>query len=244
MTDTGPERIVPSAVRAAAGAGPRPAGAGGRQAGGDVWSGRAEAYRDAADQSAGGDLELLVSWAEGRTALDVATGGGHTARRLREAGFDVVTLDPAPGMRADVLARAEDIPFADSSFDVVACRIAPHHFTDVGAAVGEMARVARDLVLVEDTLYESETMEKAERLRDPTHVRSHSEADWRRLFQGAGLTVEEVRVLEKARPVDAWLERAGCVGEEAARVKELLADHIADGDFIDRKILLRGRKRR
>jgi ubiquinone/menaquinone biosynthesis C-methylase UbiE len=208
----------------------------------DVWSERADAYRGAADQSAGEDLELLVSWAEGRTALDVASGGGHTARRLREAGFDVVTLDPAPGMRADVLAHAEDIPFADSSFDVVTCRIAPHHFADVAAAVAEMARVARGLVLVEDTLYEGETVEEAERLRDPTHVRSYSEDEWRRLFEDAGLKVDEVRILEKARPADAWLARAGCVGDEAARVRELLGDHLVAGDFVDRKILLKGRK--
>jgi SAM-dependent methyltransferase len=208
----------------------------------DVWSERAEVYRGLADQRAGEDLELLVSWAAGRTALDVATGGGHTARRLREEGFDVVTLDPAPGMRADVLAPAEHIPFADSSFDVVACRIAPHHFTDISAAVGEMARVARGLVLVEDTLYEDERVEEAERLRDPTHVRSYSEEEWRGLFEAAGLTVEEVRILEKRRPVDSWLDRVGSAGEEAARVRELIADRIVDGQFVDRKIFLKGRK--
>jgi SAM-dependent methyltransferase len=209
----------------------------------DLWSERAEAYRGAADQSAGDDLDLLVSWAEGRTALDVASGGGHTARRLREAGFEVVTLDPAPGMAADVLARAEEIPFADSSFDVVTCRIAPHHFEDVRAAVGELARVARSLVLIEDTLYVGERVEEAERLRDPTHIRSYSEDEWRALLAGAGLTVEEVRKLEKSRPVDAWLERAGCTGEEAERVKALLADHIVDGAYVDTKILLKARKR-
>jgi SAM-dependent methyltransferase len=208
----------------------------------DVWSERAEVYRGLPDQRAGEDLELLVSWAEGRTALDVATGGGHTARRLREAGFDVVTLDPAPGMRADVLAPAEHIPFADSSFDVVTCRIAPHHFTDIAAAVGEMARVARGLVLVEDTLYEDETVEEAERLRDPTHVRSYSEEEWRGLFEGAGLAVEEVRILEKRRPVESWLDRVGSSGEEAARVRELIADRIVDGQFVDRKIFLKGSK--
>jgi SAM-dependent methyltransferase len=208
----------------------------------DLWSGRAEAYRGAADQSAGDDLELLVSGAEGRTALDVASGGGHTARRLREAGFDVVTLDPAPGMAADVLARAEEIPFADSSFDAVACRIAPHHFEDVRAAVGELARVARDLVLIEDTLYTGEQVEEAERLRDPTHVRSYTEQEWRGLLEDAGLTVEEVRALEKSRPVDAWLERAGCTGEEAERVKALLGDRVADGRYVDTKILIRARK--
>jgi ubiquinone/menaquinone biosynthesis C-methylase UbiE len=208
----------------------------------DLWSERAETYRGLADQRAGDDLELLVSWAEGETALDVATGGGHTANRLRAAGFDVVTLDPAPGMRAQVLARAEDIPFADDSFDVVTCRIAPHHFEDVRAAVGEMARVARRLVLIEDTLYEDETVEEAERLRDPTHVRSYSEEEWRGLLEGAGLTVEEVRVLEKSRPFDSWLDRVGCAGEEAERVKELVAEHLRGGHYVDRKILLKARK--
>jgi ubiquinone/menaquinone biosynthesis C-methylase UbiE len=208
----------------------------------DLWSGRADAYRESAAHREGPDLELLAEWAQGRTALDVATGGGHTARRLREAGFDVVTLDPAPGMAADVLARAEEIPLADGSFDVVACRIAPHHFEDVRAAVAELARVARQLVLIEDTLYASEQVEEAERLRDPTHVRSYSEQEWRELLEGAGLTVEEVRLLEKSRPVDTWLEQAGCRDEEAARVRELLADRIVDGRYVDTKILLKARK--
>ncbi|MEX2211628.1 MAG: class I SAM-dependent methyltransferase [Gaiellaceae bacterium] len=209
----------------------------------DLWSERAETYRGLADQQAGDDLELLVSWAEGETALDVATGGGHTANRLREAGFSVVTLDPAPGMAADVLARAEDIPFPDDSFDVVACRIAPHHFADVRAAVAEMARVARHLVLVEDTLYEDDTVEEAERLRDPTHVRSYSEAEWRGLLEGAGLAIEEVRVLAKSRPLESWLDRVGCVGEEAERVKQLVALHLEGDQYVDRKLLIRARKR-
>ena len=92
----------------------------------------------------GPDLDLVVEWCEpgeGVTALDVATGGQHVARRLREAGASVVTVDPAPGMEPDVISRAEELPFADDSFDVVACRIAAHHFDDVAAAVKEMARV-------------------------------------------------------------------------------------------------------
>src|SRR5919201_563701 len=96
-------------------------------------------------------------------------------------------------MRADVLAYAEHIPFAAGSFDTVVTRIAPHHFSDIHAAVREMARVARRVALVEDTLYESEEMEEIERLyHDPTHVRSYSEAEWRALLEDAGLEVEEV----------------------------------------------------
>jgi SAM-dependent methyltransferase len=210
----------------------------------DLWSARAEAYRTS-EHREGADLERLVEWCEpgeGVQALDVATGGGHVARLLRERGCTVTTLDPAPGMGADVLARAEDIPFAEAGFDVVACRIAPHHFGDVRAALGEMARVSRRLVVVEDTLYVSERVEEAERLRDPTHVRSYSEQEWLSLFAAAGLRVEATEIFEKRRPVEAWLERAGCVGEEAERVRELLGDAIQGDEYVDRKLVLKGRK--
>ena len=79
----------------------------------------------------------------GVKSLDVATGGGHVARRLREKGAEVVTVRRvARACRPDVVAPAEDLPFADGSFDVVVSRIAAHHFDDLGKAVGEMARVA------------------------------------------------------------------------------------------------------
>jgi SAM-dependent methyltransferase len=209
----------------------------------DVWSERAEAYRESPEHRKGRDLDLLVEWAEGETALDVATGGGHTARRLREAGFEVVTLDPAPGMQADVLAAAEHIPFADASFDVVTCRIAPHHFDDVRAAIAEMARVARDLVLIVDNVFLDERAEEAERVRDPTHVRCYSEEEWRRLLDDAGLVVEDVLLLDTPVTLEPWLERAGCTGDEAARVRELLAHRIDDGRVTLTRIAIKARKR-
>ena len=74
----------------------------------DLWSERAQAYRDSPTHREGPDLDLIVEWAAGaKTALDVATGGGHVARRLREAGLKVVTTDAAPGMQPDVVARGE-----------------------------------------------------------------------------------------------------------------------------------------
>ena len=210
----------------------------------DLWSERAESYRNAPDQREGEDLDLIVSWAEGsRTALDVATGGGHVARRLRDAGLQVVSADPAPGMRPDVICPAEHLPFADSSFDLVVTRIAPHHFSDIALAVGEMARVARCLLIVEDTLYASDEVEEAERLRDPTHVCSYSEHEWRSFCEAAGLEIERVELFEKRRPVDAWLARTETSEADAARVRELLGDRIVDGDYVDTKILLKGRKR-
>jgi SAM-dependent methyltransferase len=209
----------------------------------DAWSERAQAYVESDTHREGRDLDLLVSWAEGKTALDVATGGGHVARRLREEGFQVTTLDPAPGMRADVLAAAEDIPFADGCFDTVATRIAPHHFSDIRAAVGEMARVARGVVLVEDTLYDSEEVEEAERLHDPTHVRSYSELEWRSFLEDAGLGVEEVELQEKRRDFGAWCDRTGCTGFERERARELLGNRVDEqGGYTDTKILIRARK--
>ena len=74
----------------------------------------------------------------------------------------------------------------------VVSRIAPHHFADVEAATIEMARVSRNLVLVVDNLYRGEVVEEAERLRDPTHVRSYSEEEWRDVFERAGLAVDSV----------------------------------------------------
>src|SRR6266516_11616 len=174
----------------------------------DVWSTRAQAFRESPTHREGPDLELLVEMCEpgkGVTALDVATGGGHVARRLREEGCTVVTVDPAPGMQPDVIARAEDMPFDDGSFDVVTCRIAPHHFEDVGKAVAEMARIAKRLVVIEDNLYVDEDVEAAERLRDPTHVRCYSEDEWKQILADAGLEVERVASLDRRPHVAAWL---------------------------------------
>src|SRR5829696_4163444 len=205
----------------------------------EVWSARAEAYRNAPEQREGEDLDRIVEWAAGvETALDVATGGGHVARRLREAGVRVVSADPAPGMQPDVICRAEDLPFADGSFDLVVTRIAPHHFDDVPAAVAEMTRISRDLVVVEDTLYVSAEVEEAERLRDPTHVRSYSEHEWRAFLEAAGLEVEAVELFEKRHPLDGWMARSGTPAADAEGVKELLADLIEDGEYVDEKILL------
>jgi hypothetical protein len=207
------------------------------------WSARAEAYREAPEHREGEDLDLIVSWAQGsRTALDVATGGGHVARRLREAGLQVVSADPAPGMQADVICRAEHLPFADGAFDFVVSRIAPHHFEDIGTAVTEMARVSNDLVVIEDTLYVSEQVEEAEKLRDPTHVRSYSEAEWRALLENAGLNVEQVELIEKRHALEAWLDRSGTPAEDKPRVKELLADQIEGDEYIDTKLVLKARK--
>jgi len=210
----------------------------------DVWNDRAEAYRTSEAHREGEDLDLIVEWAAGaRTALDVATGGGHVARLLREAGLEVVSLDPAPGMQPDVIAPAEHLPFADERFDVVACRVAAHHFEDVEAAVGEMARVTRDLALLSDNLFVGEDAEEADRVRDPSHVRNYTEAEWRGFFSAAGLEVEAAHTYEHPVLLEPWLERAGCTGADAERVRALVADRAAGDRVRLERICLKGRKR-
>jgi SAM-dependent methyltransferase len=208
-----------------------------------VWNERAEAYRESEVHREGEDLDLLVEWAAGaRAALDVATGGGHVARRLREAGLEVVSSDPAPGMRPDVVSRAEDLPFADGSFDVVTCRLAGHHFADVAAAVREMARVSKDRVLVVDNIHMGEAREEADHIRDPSHVRNYTVDEWREVYAAAGLRVEDLRTFEKRLEVEPWLTRSGCTGRDAARVRELLGDRIQDGWIALDRIALKGRR--
>ncbi len=209
----------------------------------DAWSERAELYRTSPAHSEGPDLDLIVEWAAGaRTAVDVATGGGHVARRLREIGIEVVSCDPAPGMQPDVVCFAEELPFDDGSFDVAVTRVAAHHFADVQAAADELARVASDRVLVVDNLFLSEAAEEAEKLRDSSHVRNYSEAEWRGFLENAGLVIEEVRHFDFPIEFQPWLDRTGCTGADAERARELLADRITGDQVVFDRIALRAGK--
>ena len=209
----------------------------------DVWSSRAQRYVDSDAHREGADLDQLVEWAAGsRTALDVATGGGHVARRLREAGIEVVTTDQAPGMHPDVVSRAEHLPFADGSFDTVACRTAAHHFEDVRAAVREMARVAANQVLLVDTIFMGDPQEEAEKLRDPSHVRNYADDEWAAVVVEAGLALDDVRFFPHTIDFQAWLDRCECTGETAARVTELWGDRVADGRLTLDKIAIKAVK--
>jgi ubiquinone/menaquinone biosynthesis C-methylase UbiE len=211
----------------------------------DLWSDRAEAYRTSVTHASGDDLDMVVEWCEpgeGVTVLDVATGGGHVARKLREAGAEVVTVDAAPGMQPDVIAPADHLPFADSSFDAVVCRIAPHHFPDALAAVKEMARVARDRVVIEDNTFTSENAEEADKLRDPSHVRNYSVAEWRGFFETAGLEIAGQAEMIRDTDFADWLDRTETPEEERARIAELLADRLAEGRLELPTVILKGVK--
>lgn len=96
----------------------------------------------------------------GGRILDVGGGAGQLAHLLAEELEAYVTvLDPTPEMlshvetdeRVDAVeGLAEDIPFADDTFDALVVTDAFHHFGNQRAATREFARVVRHngLVLV------------------------------------------------------------------------------------------------
>ncbi len=211
----------------------------------DLWSERVQAYRESPTHAAGDDLDLVVAWCEpapGVTALDVASGGGHVARRLREAGAQVVTVDQAPGMEPDVIAPADHLPFADASFDAVTCRIAAHHFPDVLAALREMARVARHRVVICDNVFVSEAAEEADRLRDPSHVRNYGVAEWHSFFELARLDVAEEAFILRDTDFEEWLARTETPQADRVRVRELLGDRVLEGRLQLPTVVLKGSK--
>jgi SAM-dependent methyltransferase len=155
-----------------------------------------------------------------------------------------VTVDPAPGMQADTTAAAEDLPFADDSFDAVACRVAAHHFADVVQAVKEMARVSKRTVVVCDNTFVSESSEEADRLRDPSHVRNYGVAEWHSFFELAGLEVVAEEHLARPLEIQPWLDRAGTPADDQPRVRELLGDRIKDGWMDLPTMVIKGAKQR
>jgi SAM-dependent methyltransferase len=211
----------------------------------DHWSDRAQAYRESPTHAAGEDLDLVVAWSEpgaGVTVLDVASGGAHVARRLRELGAQVVTVDAAPGMEPDVIAPADHLPFADASFDAVVCRIAAHHFPDVLSALIEMTRVARQRVVICDNVFVSESSEEADRLRDPSHVRNYGVAEWYSFFELAGLAVAEEVLMVRETGFEDWLARTETPEVDRVQVRELLGDRVRDGRLGLPTVVLKGRK--
>ncbi len=189
----------------------------------------AENYVTSPDHAKSDSLDRLVAVVQpqpGWRVLDVATGGGHTALALAPHVREVVATDLTTEMLAaaerfirgrgveNVSFREADataLPFAAAEFDLVTCRIAPHHFPDCAGFVREVARVLRpggtaaiiDNIVPADLLA-GRHINAIETLRDPSHVWAYSQADWLGFFAAAGLTVTHNEVFRKARDFDFW----------------------------------------
>ena len=160
--------------------------------------------------------------------LDVACGPGIVVEALAAAAGEVVGCDITPEMLAKArercaraglantrfeTGRAEALPFADASFDVVVSRSAVHHFPDPSAAFREMARVAKHggKVITVDVQSSESPAEAAlhnalEVLRDPSHVRMLSKSELQRALEGAGLAIDEAIGWINHREFSEWMK--------------------------------------
>jgi ubiquinone/menaquinone biosynthesis C-methylase UbiE len=177
-------------------------------------------------------------------ALDVATAAGHTALAFAPHVERVIASDITDEMLVEAAqylaskgatnatvskADAEALPFADGAFDLVTCRIAPHHFPDVPAFVSESWRVLKPggtFALVDNVSPDPTSVLGAskadlrnaaiaynafEKLRDPSHGRCLSVDEWLELIADVGFTVQHNERLPKDMEFQPWAERLGAV---------------------------------
>jgi SAM-dependent methyltransferase len=178
--------------------------------------------------------------------LDIATGAGHTALAFADKVAKVTASDITPEMLQQVrkLAKerglrnvvtrqtsAEDLPFPDTSYHLVTCRLAAHHFRDPKAFVAEAARVlipGGTFALVDnispDDAQLSALYNAFEKLRDPSHVRCLGLEDWRGLIREAGLSLVSAEVMDQDIVFDPWVARMRCTPATVARLKEMLTE--------------------
>ncbi|MEO8606610.1 MAG: class I SAM-dependent methyltransferase [Chloroflexota bacterium] len=208
----------------------------------------AQGYVESESHASGEDLEQIAALAQIKPdacVLDVATGGGHTALKMAASAKNVIAADLTPKMlhaaRTFIQAQgiynvafaasdAEQLAFADATFDVVTCRIAPHHFPDCFHFVQECARVLKTggrLVVEDHVMPDDERaaryIDSLERLRDPSHYRAFADYEWQGMFLDAGLVVEHVEKLTKADvKLVPWAERQGCTPAVIERLQVML----------------------
>lgn len=213
-----------------------------------------------------------------RRALDIATGAGHTAFAVAPYVAEVIASDATPQMllqtQAGAISRglanvetaiadAHDLPFPDATFAIVTSRIAPHHFSALPLAVREMARVtqAGGLVIVVDSVVPEDPaldtfLNQVELLRDPSHVRSRTETEWRQLFEDNHLTLIAAERYAHTHDYAEWVARAQVPAEEQPALEAAFLSasdaaqavfqiQRADGhvvSYTDEKLLIAGRK--
>jgi ubiquinone/menaquinone biosynthesis C-methylase UbiE len=227
---------------------------------------RANAYVESAVHAQGADLDQLAGIAarlQPARALDLGCGGGHVAYRLAAYAGQVTACDLSPEMLAAVAsaakarglgnivteqASAERLPFADASFDLVASRFSAHHWQDLDAGLAEAHRVAKpgaaavwiDGLSPGRPLLDTH-LQAIELMRDTSHVRDYTVAEWTAALARAGFTVEATTRRRIRMDFASWTERmrtppalAAAVRAVQAAASETVRRHFdieADGSF-------------
>jgi len=213
----------------------------------DYFSRTTEGYVASFSHRSGADLLRLIEigeWAPDQHALDVATGGGHTALAVAPHVAQITVTDLTPRMLEQAQAYltsqgatnaqfqeadAEQLPFADNNFDSVTCRIAPHHFPNIAQAVREIARVLKPggIFLLIDSIAPSEPeldtfLNTIEKRRDGSHGRSCTLEEWHRFFMEAGLQVEYEELFRRPLQYDDWTKRSQLPTNEKAALEKFI----------------------
>ena len=243
----------------------------------------AKGYVTSQTHAKGFELERLLDIAQPESdwsVLDIATGGGHTALKFLPFVEWVVAADITPNMMAAarefitrqgngnvqfLAADAEHLPLVEGHFDLITCRIAPHHFPNCAKFVRDAARTLKlgGLLLVQDQLVPDDDVlaryvNDFERLRDPSHNWAYTQADWVEMFKDAGLVVEHTESIIKEHRLIPWAERQGCTAEVMDRLRQMLLDappiasewlqakdiFTPEATFVNHHILIAGRNHR
>jgi ubiquinone/menaquinone biosynthesis C-methylase UbiE len=200
----------------------------------------AERYVESSILAEGAELERMIELARltgAERVLDVATGGGHTALAFAPHVREVVASDLTPAMLAAAsrhlaekgatnvrfeVADAEALPYADSEFDVVTARFAPHHFPQPATFAAEAARVLKPkgrLVIFDNMAPEDDALDsflnRLEAWRDPSHVRAHRSSEWQSMLRAASFVIAAADPLvRKVYHYEDWTARQSMPAEE------------------------------
>ncbi len=191
----------------------------------------AQAYVTSKTHAQGSDLQLMLDLAgnvQGKSVLDIATGGGHTALAFAKQGAVVTVSDlttemlevaeafiKAQGYELDyVQAAAEELDFADASFDLLTCRIAAHHFASPETFLSRCHALLKEdgILLLNDNITAeppvlAEFINRIEKLRDPSHIEAYSVKRWIEMLSNAGFELLDFRRWQKEFDFWSWFER-------------------------------------
>lgn len=207
---------------------------------------RAADYVTSAVHAAGPDLDQMAALLAGLSAavvLDLGCGGGHVSYRAAPHVARVVAVDVTPAMleqvRATAAARglgnietrqaaAEALPFADAGFDAVLCRFTAHHWHDLEAGLREAKRVLKPggLAMFIDTVAPGQRvldthLQAVELLRDTSHVRNYSVAEWVAALSRAGFSLQNFTLRRLRMDFCVWTARTKTPPEMATAIRSL-----------------------